>query len=171
MEKVHTAGEQAPNRDVSDESTLDRGAQRREHGVFPVTLGPVGPVVVPGEVRLPIRRAGALPIGFDGQQRPGRNLAHTAKDRQGRGHHGVKRHVVVQRDGVDPGIHPAAGQQRRQRRRESDPVTVFGQVQGLDAQSIPTEQHPTAVTLDDGKREHAFEVTDEIVAPAVVGLD
>ena len=43
---VDTAGQQAADRDVSDESALDRDSQRRQHGVFPVAFGPVGPVFV-----------------------------------------------------------------------------------------------------------------------------
>ena len=111
------------------------------------------------------------PSGSMATQRPGRNLAHAAQDGQRRRHDRVERHVVVQRDVVDPGVHATAGQQRRQRRREPDPVTVLGQIQRLDAEPVPAEQHPAAVALDDGEREHAFEVADEVVAPAVVGLE
>ena len=100
-----------------------------------------------------------------------RDLAHAAQDGSRRGHHGVERHVVVQRDVVDPGVHATAGQQRRQRRREPDPVTVLGQVQRLDAEPVATEQDPAAVAFDDGESEHAFEMADEVVAPAVVGLE
>ena len=78
---------------------------------------------------------------------------------------------MVQGDPVDPGVHAAAGQQRRQRRREPDPVAVLGHVQRLDAEPVAAEQHATAVALDDGEGEHPFEVADEIVAPAVVGLE
>jgi len=78
---------------------------------------------------------------------------------------------VVQCIGVDAGIHAAAGQQRGQRRREPDPVAVLGEVHGLDAEPVPAQQDASAVAFDDGEREHAMEVTDEVVAPAVIGLE
>src|ERR1700722_4682358 len=72
---------------------------------------------------------------------------------------------------VEGGVDAPAGQQRRQRRREPDPVGVFGHVERLDAEPVATEQHPAAVAFDDGESEHAFEVADEVVAPAGVGLE
>ena len=78
---------------------------------------------------------------------------------------------MVQGDRVDPGVHAATGQQCRQRRREPDPVAVLGQVQGLDAEPVPAQQHAAAVAFDDGEREHAVQVGDEVVAPVVVGLE
>ena len=66
----------------------------------------------------------------------------------------------------------AAGQQRGQRRGEPDPVGVSSvEVQRLDAEPVAAEQHPAAVALDDREGEHALEVVDEVVAPAVVGLE
>ena len=112
-----------------------------------------------------------LPSGSMATSDAGGTLRTPRRMVSGGGHHRVKGHVVVQCDRVDPGVHAAAGQQRRQRRRESDPVTVLGQVQGFDTEPIPAEQHPAAVAFDDGKREHALKVGDEVVAPAVVGLE
>ena len=50
-------------------------------------------------------------------------------------------------------------------------MAVLGQVQGFDTEAVATEQHPTAVSFRDGEREHPVEVADEVVAPAVVGLE
>ncbi len=169
--RVDATGKQAADRNVRDQSALDCGPQRGQHGVFPVAFGPAGAVLVPGEVGRPVGGGDATPVGFDGEQRSRRDLAHAAQDGGRCGHHGVKRHVVVQGDAVDAGVHATAGQQRRQRRRKPDSVTVLGHVQRLDAEAIAAEQHPTAVALDDGEGEHAFEVADEIVTPAVVGLE
>ena len=126
---------------------------------------------MPGEVGPPIRGGDATPVRFDGKQRPWRDLAHAPQDGGRCRHHRVECHVVVQRVVIDAGVHTSTGQQRRQRRREPDSMAVLGHVQRLDAQTVATEQHAAAVAFDDGEREHADEVADEVVAPAVVGLD
>jgi len=50
-------------------------------------------------------------------------------------------------------------------------VSVLGQVQGLDTEAVPAEQHPAAVAFDDDEGEHSVQMADEVVAPAVVGLE
>ena len=78
---------------------------------------------------------------------------------------------MVQRDGIDPGVDAAAGEQRGKRGRESDARRVLGEVQRLDAEPVAAEQHPAAVALDDREGEHAVQALDEPVAPVVVGLE
>ena len=78
--------------------------------------------------------------------------------------------VVVQRDGVDPGVDVAAGEQRGQRRGEAHARRVLGQVQRFDAEPVAAEQYAAAVTLDDREGEHAVQPVDESIAPVVVGL-
>ena len=48
---------------------------------------------------------------------------------------------------------------------------ILGEVQRFDAEPVTAEQHPAAVALDDREGEHALEVFDEPVAPAVVRLE
>ena len=112
---VDAARQQAANRDVGDQATFDREAQRRENRVLPILFGPVGAVVVPGEVRRPVRRGRSTPVGFDGDERCRRHLGNPAQDRVRRRHDGVERQVVVQRNLVDAGVDAAAGKQRGQR--------------------------------------------------------
>ena len=77
----------------------------------------------------------------------------------------------MQRDGVDAGVDAAACQQRGQGRGEADAGAILGDVQRFDAKPVTAEQHPAAVALDDREGEHALEVIDEAVAPAVVRLE
>ena len=77
---------------------------------------------------------------------------------------------MVQRHPVDVGVHVAGREQRRQRRREPQPAGRLGQVERLDAEPVPGQDHPAAVQLGDGEREHAHEVADAVDTPAVVGL-
>ena len=65
---VDATGKQAADGHVGDQSALDRGPQRGQHGVFPVAFGPVGAVLVPGEVGRPVGGGDATPVGFDRQQ-------------------------------------------------------------------------------------------------------
>ncbi len=168
---VDAARQQASDGDVGDQTALDRDAQRRENGVLPIAFGPVGPVVATAEVGFPVRRGRAAAVRLDRDQRRRRHLGHAAQDRARRRDDGVEGQVVVQGDGVDPGVDAAAGEQRGQRRREADARRVLGEVQRLDAEPVAAEQHPAAVALDDREGEHALEAVDEAVAPVVVGLE
>ena len=168
---VDSARQQAPDGHVGHQASLHRQAQRRENRVLPITFGPLGPLLAPGEVGFPIRRRGSAPVGLDRHQRRGWHLGHAAQNRARRRHDGVEGQIVVKGDGVDAGVDVAACQQRGQRRREPDPMRVLGQVQRFDTQPIAAEQHPAAVTLDDREREHAQQVIDEAIAPVVVGLE
>ena len=77
---------------------------------------------------------------------------------------------MVQRDRVDRGVDVAAGQQRRQRGREPQPVGRLREVERLDAQPVPAEDQPAGVLLQQGEGEHPEEVVDAVHAPPVVGL-
>ena len=77
---------------------------------------------------------------------------------------------MVQRDRVDRGVDVAAGQQRRQRGGEPQPVRGLRQVQRLDAEPVAGQDQPAAVLLQDGEREHPEEVVDAVHPPPVVGL-
>jgi len=80
----------------------------------------------------------------------------------------VEAEVLVQRHRVDGGVDATTGEQSRQRAREPQGPTDLREVQGLDAESVTTEQDTSAAGLHDGEREHADEVRHHVVAPAVV---
>jgi hypothetical protein len=86
------------------------------------------------------------------------------------GDDGVPAQVVVQRHRVDGGVDVAGPDQRWQRAGEPQPAGRLGQVQRLDAEAVAGQHQPAGVALVDRQGEHADEVVDEVLAPAVVGL-
>src|SRR3546814_5144349 len=78
------------------------------------------------------------------------------------------RHVVMESDRIDAGIDAAAGQERRQGRREAQAARAFGEVERLDAKPVARQHHAAAVPLQDREGEHAVEPLDAALAPGVV---
>ena len=66
---VQATRQQAPDGHVGHQPALHGDAQRREHRVLPVPLGPVGALLAPGEVGFPICGGGMAPVGFDRHER------------------------------------------------------------------------------------------------------
>src|SRR3546814_10835879 len=77
----------------------------------------------------------------------------------------------MESDRIDAGIDAAAGQERRQGRREAAAARAFGEVERLDAKPVARQHHAAAVPLQDREGEHAVEPLDAALAPAVVGLE
>jgi hypothetical protein len=77
---------------------------------------------------------------------------------------------VVQRDGVQRGVDPAAREQPRQGGAEAQRAADLGEVQRLDAEAVAGEDEPAGPPLDEGEGEHAQEAVDAAVAPLGVGL-
>ncbi len=90
-----------------------------------------------------------------------------------RGNHRVKRHVVVQGNGIDRRVDLAAlaGEQCRKRRCEPETARHPSQVQRLDPQPVPRQHQSAAVALQDGDGEHPVQVLDEVRSPCVVRLE
>ena len=62
--RVQAAREQDPHRDVGHHATIDRHAQRLEHGVLPIRRRPVRPRRIAREGRVPVHRCcDAVPSG------------------------------------------------------------------------------------------------------------
>jgi hypothetical protein len=165
---VDAAGQQHPDRHVSDHPPLDRQLQLLVQGLRPFRLGQAG---VPGERRLPVHVVARRPVRFDRADRGRRQLAHPGQDRPRRRHHRVERHVVLERHPVDRRVHLAGRQQRRQRRRETQPPRRLGQVHRLDAEPVAGQDDASGSVLDQREREHPEEVRHAVGAPAVVRLD
>src|SRR3546814_7762694 len=77
----------------------------------------------------------------------------------------------MESDRIDAGIDAAAGQERRQGRREAQAARAFGEVERLDAKPVARQHHAAAVPLQDREGEHAVEPLDAALAPGVVGLE
>ncbi len=173
---VQATRQQAADGDVGDEAALDRGAQRGEDRVLPVGLRPVGALGGALEDRLPVGLLRSRAVGLDAHD--GARLAACARpqDRARRGHHRVEAQVVVQRDRIEVGVHPARGDQGRQRRREPQrtraaTVVDVAPVQRLDAEPVARQHDPPGVGLGDGEGEHPLEVVDDALTPLAVALE
>ncbi len=168
---IDAARQQASDGHVGHQPALDGDPQGLENRVLPVLFGPVGGLLAAAEVRFPVGGRRRAAVRLDRDQRCRWHLGHSAQDRARRRHDGVEAQVVVQCDGVDPGVDVAAGEQGGQRRREANACGVLGEVQRLDAEPVAAEEDPAAVALDDREGEHPLQVVDEAVAPVVVGLE
>ena len=99
-------------------------------------------------------------VGLDGQRGRRREAPHTAEDGPRRGYDGVKAHVALERHGIEAGVDPAAGQQRRERRGEAQRTLDLGEVERLDPEPVAHEVDPAGVPVGQGEGEHALEALD-----------
>ncbi len=102
---------------------------------------------------------------------PRGQLGHAVDQGLGRGHHRVEGQVLVQRRRVERGIQISAPQQCRQARGKAQALGPVGQVQGLDAQSVPGQEQTAAVPFPDRQGEHAVQAFEHLLAPGMVGLE
>ncbi len=123
------------------------------------------------EHRLPVAALRRASVAFDDHDRGWRQFPHTLENGVRRGHHGMKRHVVVQRDRVDARVHVAGREDGRQGGGEAEARRRPLVIQRLDAQAVAPQHHSSAVPLPDRECEHAVEFLDEVQPPGVVSLE
>jgi hypothetical protein len=80
-------------------------------------------------------------------------------------------HVMMQRHRVQVRVDAAAGEQRRQRRREAHRPRQLREVERLDAEPVAHQRQPAGVALGHGEREHAVEALHAVRPPGVEGLE
>ena len=168
--RVQTAGQQHAHRNVGDHAPPYRGLERPEHLPRPVLLRPCGTLRTAAVIGRPVGVDRALPVRLDGHHGGGRELAHPLEDRVGSRNHPVPAEEVMQRDGVDLGVHTPSRQQRRERRGEPYGVWTLREVERLDAEPVARQGEPPPAVLEYRKGEHPEQVLDAPPAPAGVGL-
>jgi len=168
--RVEPTRKEDADRHVGHHAALDGDPEPFEHCLLPLLLRARAAGRAAAELRAPVLGLVPAAVGLDGQQRRGRELAHTVQDRPRRRHHRVPGEVVVERHRVDGCVDPAAGEQGRQRGGEAQAVRSVREVERLDAEPVATEQGAAALGVDEAEREHARQPVDEAVTPAVPRL-
>jgi hypothetical protein len=152
-------------------SALHRRGERVEHFLAPVGLAHAAVVALRRHRDVPVSLFMAAAVRLDGQDRGGRQLAHSLQDRARRRNDRVQRHVIVQRRRIDGGVDAAAGEQRGQGGGEAQAARVLCEIERLDAEPVAREHDAAAVALPDREREHAAEALDAARAPGMPGLE
>ena len=121
---VDAARQQAPDGHVGHQPALDGDAAATSRTASSQSCSDQSArLVAAAEVRFPVgRRRCVRPSGSIATSDAGGTLVTPRRIVRGGGTTEWKRQVVVQRDGVDPGVDVAAGEQRGQRRREAHAV-------------------------------------------------
>ncbi len=123
---IDAAGKQHADRHVGDHAARHRLAQSgsvmSRHSSAERRTSSLGAL----EHRRPVDAILGAPVRLDDADGGGRQLLHALQHGERRRHHGVERHVEMQRGRIDLRVDAARRQQRRQRRGEAEPSRLLG---------------------------------------------